>query len=149
MQAISITPRSAAPKVIMTSAAAAKVAELISREDGDSTALRLGVRPGGCSGFSYELELDSKIDDGDIVATLDRGAFHEQLLTNPAHRTATAPVLVGQYANSTEFDDETADPFMMLVPALEQFLESYTLSTSSGIFSRRRRMSRNISTFAL
>ncbi len=71
MQAISITPRGVAPKVIMTSAAAAKVAEPISREDDDSIALRLGVRPGGCSGFSYELELDSKIDDNDIVNEFD------------------------------------------------------------------------------
>ena len=71
MQTISITPRSAAPKVTLTSAAAAKVAELIAREDDDDMALRLGVRPGGCSGFSYELELDSKVDDGDIVNTFD------------------------------------------------------------------------------
>jgi len=67
MQAISITPRSAAPKVTLTSAAAEKVAELIAREGDEAMALRLGVRPGGCSGFSYELELDSKIDDNDIV----------------------------------------------------------------------------------
>ena len=71
MQAISITPKSAAPKVTLTSAAAAKVAELIAREDEDAMALRLGVRPGGCSGFSYELELDSRIDDGDIVNTFE------------------------------------------------------------------------------
>ena len=71
MQAISITPRSAAPKVTLTSAAAEKVAELLAREDDESMALRLGVRPGGCSGFSYELELDSKIDDSDIVGTFD------------------------------------------------------------------------------
>lgn len=67
MQAISITPRSSAPKVTLTSAAASKVAELIEREGDDALMLRLGVRPGGCSGFSYELELDSKIDDTDIV----------------------------------------------------------------------------------
>ncbi len=71
MQAISITPRAAEPKVILTSAAAAKVAELIAREDDSDLALRLGVRPGGCSGFSYQLELDSRIDDGDIVSTFD------------------------------------------------------------------------------
>jgi len=70
LQAISITPRAAAPKVTLTSAAAVKVAELIDREE-ESVALRLGVRPGGCSGFSYELELDSKIDDTDIVNTFD------------------------------------------------------------------------------
>lgn len=67
MQAISITPRGADSKVTLTAAAAAKVAELIEREADDSLVLRLGVRPGGCSGFSYELELDSKIDDSDVV----------------------------------------------------------------------------------
>ena len=71
MQAISITPRAAAPKVTLTSAAAEKVAELIGREGDEAMALRLGVRPGGCSGFSYELELDSKIDDNDIVNTFE------------------------------------------------------------------------------
>ena len=69
MQAISITPRSAQPKVTLTDAAVAKVAELIAREEEDDLALRLGVRPGGCSGFSYQLELDSKVDDTDIVNT--------------------------------------------------------------------------------
>lgn len=67
MQAISITPRGAAPKVTLTAAAAAKVADLIAREQDESLFLRLGVRPGGCSGFSYDLELDTSLDDGDIV----------------------------------------------------------------------------------
>ena len=67
MQAISITPRAAQPRVTMTSAAAAKVGELISREGDDSLVLRLGVRPGGCSGFSYEMFFDSQTDDNDII----------------------------------------------------------------------------------
>lgn len=67
MQSISITPRNAQPKVTLTSAAATKVAELIAKEGDDSLALRLGVRPGGCSGFSYQLELDTQVDDSDIV----------------------------------------------------------------------------------
>jgi len=71
MQAISITPRSAVPKVGLTAAAAAKVAELIAKEGDDSLALRLGVRPGGCSGFSYEMYFDSQIDDSDVVAETD------------------------------------------------------------------------------
>jgi iron-sulfur cluster assembly accessory protein len=71
MQAISITPRGATPKVAMTSAAAAKVAELIAKEGDDTLALRLGVRPGGCSGFSYEMYFDSEIDDADIVSETD------------------------------------------------------------------------------
>lgn len=71
MQAISITPRSATPKVVMTASAAAKVAELIAKEGDDTLALRLGVRPGGCSGFSYEMYFDSAIDDADIVSVTD------------------------------------------------------------------------------
>ena len=66
MQAISINPRSAGPKVGLTATAAAKVAELIAKEGDDSLALRLGVRPGGCSGFSYEMYFDSEIDDADF-----------------------------------------------------------------------------------
>ena len=71
MQAISITPRGAEPKVTLTSAAAAKVAELIEKEEDESLALRLGVRPGGCSGFSYEMYFDSQIDDGDLISETD------------------------------------------------------------------------------
>ena len=71
MQAISITPRAAQPRVTLTSAAAVKVAELIEREGDDSLVLRLGVRPGGCSGFSYEMFFDSQTDDNDIVEEFD------------------------------------------------------------------------------
>ena len=71
MQTISITPRGEQPKVTLTSAAAAKVAELIAKEGDESLALRLGVRPGGCSGFSYQLELDTTIDEGDVVNEFD------------------------------------------------------------------------------
>ena len=67
MQAISITPRGAEPKVTLTADAAAKVAELIAKEGDESLMLRLGVRPGGCSGFSYQLELDTAADGGDII----------------------------------------------------------------------------------
>ena len=71
MQTISITPRGAQPKVTLTAAAAAKVAELIGKEGDPALSLRLGVRPGGCSGFSYQLELDSSVDAGDIVNEFD------------------------------------------------------------------------------
>lgn len=67
MQAISITPRNTGPQVTLTESAAAKVAELIAKEGDDSLALRLGVRPGGCSGFSYQLELDGQVDASDVV----------------------------------------------------------------------------------
>lgn len=67
MESITIKPRGAEPQVVLTAAAAAKVAELIAREGNEALGLRLGVRPGGCSGFSYQLELDAKVDAGDVV----------------------------------------------------------------------------------
>ena len=55
----------------MTATATAKVAELIAREDEKDLALRIGVRPGGCSGFSYEMYFDASVDEGDIVSEFD------------------------------------------------------------------------------
>jgi iron-sulfur cluster assembly accessory protein len=71
MQSISITPRSAEPTVTLTGSAAAKVAELMAREQEQDLVLRLGVRPGGCSGFSYEMFFDSSVDDTDHVFETD------------------------------------------------------------------------------
>lgn len=53
--------------VNVTPSAAAKIGELISAEGEPGLALRMAVRPGGCSGFSYELFFDSQVDDTDIV----------------------------------------------------------------------------------
>lgn len=55
----------------LSPAAAAKVAELITAEGDPSLALRLGVRPGGCSGFQYEMYFDAEVDDSDIVSETD------------------------------------------------------------------------------
>ena len=53
--------------VMLTDSAAAKVRELIDAEGDPSLALRLAVRPGGCSGFSYDMYFDAQIDETDIV----------------------------------------------------------------------------------
>ena len=57
--------------VTLSDDAAAKVAELLAQEDSDDLALRVAVRPGGCSGFSYEMFFDAEIADDDIVRTFD------------------------------------------------------------------------------
>jgi iron-sulfur cluster assembly accessory protein len=51
----------------LTEQATAKVAELLSKEGPDDLALRVAVRPGGCSGYSYEMFFDSELDADDIV----------------------------------------------------------------------------------
>ena len=62
------TDESAATPVMLTDAAAEKVRELIEAEGDPALALRLAVRPGGCSGFSYDMYFDSQIDDTDVVS---------------------------------------------------------------------------------
>ena len=56
----------------ITEPAQAKVAELLAQEpDGAELALRVAVRPGGCSGFSYDMFFDSDVaedDNMDIVS---------------------------------------------------------------------------------
>ena len=49
----------------LTNEAATKVGDLLATEDDDQLALRVAVRPGGCSGFSYEMFFDSEIADSD------------------------------------------------------------------------------------
>lgn len=54
--------------VTVTEAAVAKVAELLSQEaESERLALRVAVRPGGCSGFSYDMFFDSDLTDDDNV----------------------------------------------------------------------------------
>jgi len=53
--------------VNLTDAAVVKVRELIAAEGEAGLALRMAVRPGGCSGFSYEMYFDAQVDDLDIV----------------------------------------------------------------------------------
>src|SRR5262249_16005763 len=60
--------------------------------------------------------------NGTVVATLNRGQFYETIIAAPAQITSSQPILVAQYANGTSFDGVTGDPFMMLVPPIEQFL---------------------------
>lgn len=67
--------------------------------------------------------------NGDVVARLNRGQFHERTNVGPTQISASEPVLVAQYANGQVFDGSAGDPFMMLVPPAEQFGGSYILAT--------------------
>ncbi|MCH8003813.1 MAG: iron-sulfur cluster insertion protein ErpA [Nanoarchaeota archaeon] len=49
----------------VTDKAAEKIKSLIEQEK--KQALRISVKPGGCSGFEYGMELDDKTTDNDIV----------------------------------------------------------------------------------
>jgi RHS repeat-associated protein len=67
--------------------------------------------------------------NGVEVAILNGGQIDERVLTAPSIITADQPIMVAQYANSFFFDSTNGDPFMMLVPPVDQFLSHYTVAT--------------------
>lgn len=69
----------AAPSVIFTDAAAAKVKSLIDEENDDSLKLRVFISGGGCSGFQYGFTFDETINEGDTV--IEKGGV--TLLVDP------------------------------------------------------------------
>ncbi len=74
--------------ITLTDTATSKVGQLLQAEGAEDLALRVAVRPGGCSGFSYEMFFDGDIaaddnvtkfgDDGKVRVVVD--AASAQLL---------------------------------------------------------------------
>jgi iron-sulfur cluster assembly protein/iron-sulfur cluster insertion protein len=64
---VNLTKKDADP-ITLTEIAAQKVAELIAAESVDEVlALRVAVKPGGCSGFNYDMFFDSEFADDDVL----------------------------------------------------------------------------------
>ncbi len=57
--------------ITLTPPAVEKVRQLIESEGDPNLALRVAVRPGGCSGFSYEMFFDPEVGADDVVAEFD------------------------------------------------------------------------------
>jgi iron-sulfur cluster assembly accessory protein len=55
--------------IVLTDRAVTKVGELIKQEGNPELALRVAVRPGGCSGFSYEMFFDSELAEDDQLSS--------------------------------------------------------------------------------
>jgi iron-sulfur cluster assembly accessory protein len=53
--------------VVLTDGAASKVKGLLEQEGRTDLALRIAVRPGGCSGLRYQLFFDERNLDGDTL----------------------------------------------------------------------------------
>lgn len=57
--------------LVFTSAAAAKVAQLIDEEGNPDLMLRVYIQGGGCSGFQYGFTFDEQVQDGDTEILTD------------------------------------------------------------------------------
>ncbi len=71
----------------LTDSASLKVKELIQAEGDAALALRVAVRPGGCSGYSYEMYFDKDFTPDDTLA--DEGGVRVVV------DAASAPLLKG------------------------------------------------------
>jgi len=68
--------------IVLTDTATTKVRELLDAEEQPELSLRVAVRPGGCSGLSYEMFFDSERAADDIEAIYDDGAV--RVVVDPA-----------------------------------------------------------------
>ena len=73
--------------ITLTENAAQKVAQLIQEEGAAELALRVAVKSGGCSGFSYDMYFDSDIASDDTITEF--GGV--RVVVDPA----SAPMLIG------------------------------------------------------
>jgi iron-sulfur cluster assembly protein/iron-sulfur cluster insertion protein len=73
--------------ITLTDIAAKKVAELLAEEGAQDLALRVSVKSGGCSGFSYDMYFDGDIAADDVTLTFG----DVKVVVDPA----SAPMLQG------------------------------------------------------
>jgi iron-sulfur cluster assembly protein/iron-sulfur cluster insertion protein len=66
--------------ITLTDTAVSKVKELLDAEGEPELALRVAVRPGGCSGFQYEMYFDGDVATDDNLATFG----NVKVLVDPA-----------------------------------------------------------------
>ena len=76
--------------IALTDTATAKVKELIEAEGQPELFLRVAVRPGGCSGLSYEMFFDTERADDDIEQRVRRRHGRRRPRQRPAPRRRVA-----------------------------------------------------------
>ena len=67
--------------IVLTDTATTKVKQLLEAEDQPELSLRVAVRPGGCSGLSYEMFFDSERAPDDIEQVYGEGV---RVVVDPA-----------------------------------------------------------------
>lgn len=88
------TEQTTQPVIALSDAAIAKVAQLLAEEGEEGLGLRVAVRAGGCSGFSYEMFFDAEANPNDHEAT-----FGSVLVRVDS---ASAPHLTGAMLNYSD-----------------------------------------------
>ena len=88
--------------ITLTDTATVKVRELLDAEGAEELALRVAVRPGGCSGFSYEMFFD-----GDFAADDNQAEFGDTKAVKVVVDAASAQLLEGATLDYKDGLDES------------------------------------------
>jgi hypothetical protein len=74
--------------------------------------------------------------NGSLAATLNFGDYYETVLTASSYVQSNRPILTVQFANGNQWDGSgnPGDPFMMVIPPFQQFLNGYTFATPADGF---------------
>jgi len=88
--------------ITLTDSATSKVRELLDAEGAEDLALRVAVRPGGCSGYSYEMFFDGEIAVDDTEAQ-----FGEVQMVKVVVDPASAQLLEGATLDYKDGLDES------------------------------------------
>ncbi len=100
-------------------------------------AMPLATRIGGDTYRIVAAEANTSVRlNGNVIATLNGGEVYEQIVMGPAHVTSDKGILVAQFANSSDFDSVAkSDPFMVLVPPTNLFLDEYLVFSMTNGFA--------------
>ena len=104
--------------ITLTDTAATKVKELLDAEGDPELALRVAVRPGGCSGFSYEMFFDSDVAGDDEQADSAASGHRRPVVGAAAHRRHAR--LQGRAAaGRVQHQQPERQPYLRLRPELQ------------------------------
>lgn len=73
-----------------------------------------------------------------IVDTLNFGDYYETILEHSAYIESDEPLMLMQFSNGDSYDpslSNNGDPFMMLIPPVQQYMNNYTFATPDEGFS--------------
>ncbi|MGL4422683.1 MAG: fibro-slime domain-containing protein, partial [Gemmataceae bacterium] len=74
----------------------------------------------------------------ELPPVLNSGEFAELFLPVHADIQSNRPINVAQFSNGHKYDGAIADPFMMYLAPVEQYLNNYTITTPSSGFNFHR-----------
>ena len=112
--------------ITLTDAATTKVKELLDQEGEAALALRVAVRPGGCSGFSYEMLFDADRAADDEAFTYDNGV---NVVVDPT----SAQLLVGATLDYKDGLQQAGFDMLSLDP--RQAFETMLFSAGGSLFN--------------